>query len=52
MNDSPAPGSRRSYWPREALEAEGNPGPPSAHRGDTQADVLIVGGGYTGLWTS
>lgn len=48
----PRPGLQRSYWLREALAAEGDPGPlPPAH-GDTDHDVVIIGGGYTGLWTA
>ena len=52
-------GARRSWWLREALAAESaaDPGlgsrdaaPPL--RGTTTADVAIVGGGYTGLWTA
>ena len=41
----------RSWWLREALEAdpEGS-SPPLAV--DTTADVVILGGGYTGLWTA
>ena len=40
-----------SYWLREALAAEpGDPCPPL--RGDARADVLVVGGGFTGLWTA
>lgn len=47
-------GARRSWWLREALAAEA-PGlagaaPPLA--GTRAADVVIVGGGYTGLWTA
>jgi len=40
------------WWVEEALEAGlgGEPAPPLA--GDTDADVAIVGGGYTGLWTA
>jgi glycine/D-amino acid oxidase-like deaminating enzyme len=48
MNETP-----RSWWLREALalpEFEGGPAPPL--RGDTIADVLVVGGGYTGMWTA
>src|SRR5438045_2549591 len=42
---------QRSYWLREALANDpGEPCPPLA--GDTDADVLIVGGGYTGMWTA
>ena len=43
----------RSWWLREALalpEFEGEPAPPL--HGDTTADVLIIGGGYTGMWTA
>jgi glycine/D-amino acid oxidase-like deaminating enzyme len=45
------PGAQRSWWLREALAAE--PGAPCpALIGDTNADVVIVGGGFTGLWTA
>ncbi len=45
------PGSQRSWWLREALAAGGEePRPPL--REDLNADVVIVGGGYTGLWTA
>jgi glycine/D-amino acid oxidase-like deaminating enzyme len=46
------PGAQRSWWLREALAAEQNPVscPPLA--GDVNADVVIVGGGFTGLWTA
>jgi glycine/D-amino acid oxidase-like deaminating enzyme len=43
----------RCWWLREAMarpEFAGAPAP--ALRGDTDADVLIIGGGYTGLWTA
>ncbi len=43
----------RSWWLREALAHErfaGPEAPPLA--GDTTADVVILGGGYTGLWTA
>jgi len=48
----PAPGTQRSWWLREALAAEGEvaPAPPLAE--DTTADVAIVGGGFTGMWTA
>jgi glycine/D-amino acid oxidase-like deaminating enzyme len=40
-----------SYWLREALEHDpGEPCPPL--RGEISADVAILGGGYTGLWTA
>jgi glycine/D-amino acid oxidase-like deaminating enzyme len=50
------PGGRRSFWLREALLAEspelaaGVAAPPFAGR--ARADVAILGGGYTGLWTA
>jgi glycine/D-amino acid oxidase-like deaminating enzyme len=40
-----------SYWLREALEADpGAPCPPL--RGEVTADVVVLGGGYSGLWTA
>jgi glycine/D-amino acid oxidase-like deaminating enzyme len=49
--DDVRPGARRSYWLREALARDpGEPCPPLS--GDTRADVLILGGGYTGMWTA
>ncbi|HXF58086.1 MAG TPA: FAD-dependent oxidoreductase [Actinomycetota bacterium] len=51
MDHDLAPGARRSWWLREALRADpGEPCPPLA--GSTEADVVVVGGGYTGMWTS
>ena len=50
------PGRRRSWWLREALAAEPPAlasdvaSPPLA--GSARADVAILGGGYTGLWTA
>jgi glycine/D-amino acid oxidase-like deaminating enzyme len=50
------PGARRSFWLREALSAEpaslaaDAAAPPLAGR--ARADVAILGGGYTGLWTA
>jgi glycine/D-amino acid oxidase-like deaminating enzyme len=41
----------RSWWLREALAAEpGDPAPPLGT--DLTADVVILGGGYTGMWTA
>ncbi|SEM68361.1 putative aminophosphonate oxidoreductase [Pseudomonas sp. ok272] len=41
----------RPFWLAQALDAETcEPCEPLA--GDTDADVCIVGGGYTGLWTA
>jgi glycine/D-amino acid oxidase-like deaminating enzyme len=45
----PSPGT--SYWLREALTADpGEPCPPLS--GELEADVVVLGGGYTGLWTA
>jgi glycine/D-amino acid oxidase-like deaminating enzyme len=45
------PGAQRSWWLREAPAAEpGSNCPPLAR--DVNADVVIVGGGFTGLWTA
>jgi glycine/D-amino acid oxidase-like deaminating enzyme len=41
-----------SWWLEDALAAEGDPQPAPALRGNAAADVAIVGGGYTGLWTA
>lgn len=40
--------TRLGYWIEEAGEVE--PRPPLV--GDLEADVLVVGGGYTGMWTA
>jgi glycine/D-amino acid oxidase-like deaminating enzyme len=40
--------TRLGYWIEEAGEVE--PRPPLA--ADVEADVLVVGGGYTGMWTA
>lgn len=40
--------TRLGYWIEEAGKAK--PRPPLA--GDIEADVLVVGGGYTGMWTA
>jgi glycine/D-amino acid oxidase-like deaminating enzyme len=50
-------GGRRSWWLREALAAEAVSEPHLAAaapplRGTTTADIVILGGGYTGLWTA
>jgi glycine/D-amino acid oxidase-like deaminating enzyme len=49
--------SRRSWWLREALAAESAESPHLAAaapplRGTITGDVVIIGGGYTGLWTA
>ena len=48
----PVPGGQRSWWLREALAEEGDPEPAPALADDTEADVAIVGGGYTGMWAA
>jgi glycine/D-amino acid oxidase-like deaminating enzyme len=50
-------GARRAWWLREALPAEAAAAPHLASaapplRGTTTADVVIVGGGYSGMWTA
>lgn len=52
MRELPVPGRQRSWWLREALAAEGDPAPAQALASDTDADVAIVGGGYTGMWAA
>jgi glycine/D-amino acid oxidase-like deaminating enzyme len=52
MADTPVPGRQRSWWLREAMAAEGDPEPAAALAADTDADVAIVGGGYTGMWAA
>src|SRR5581483_2207256 len=45
--------ARRSWWMEEALaqaELSGPPCPPLS--GDLTADVVILGGGYTGMWSA
>ncbi len=45
------PNAGRSWWLLDALAAEpGEPCPPLSK--DTTADVVILGGGYTGMWTA
>jgi len=41
-----------SWWLEDALAREGDPAPAPPLAGDATADVAIVGGGYTGLWTA
>jgi glycine/D-amino acid oxidase-like deaminating enzyme len=50
--DLPLPGQRRAWWLREALAAERPSLLAPSLFGDTTADVAIVGGGYTGMWTA
>lgn len=51
QHSAPPPGDP-SWWLTEALEAEGTPSPSPALAGEERADVVIVGGGFTGLWTA
>jgi glycine/D-amino acid oxidase-like deaminating enzyme len=46
------PGTTMPWWIEEALAAEGEAEPAPRLDGDAEADVAIVGGGYTGLWTA
>ena len=41
----------QSFWMKQAL-AEEKPASPNPLDGDRKADIAIVGGGYTGLWTA
>jgi len=45
------PGAQRSWWLREALADDPGAECPPLDR-DITADVVIVGGGFTGLWTA
>jgi len=49
-SDTDARNARRCIWLREAIVPGEADAPALA--GDTRADVCIVGGGYTGLWTA
>jgi glycine/D-amino acid oxidase-like deaminating enzyme len=42
----------RAPWLREALADEADAAPGPALAAPTDADVAIIGGGYTGLWTA
>jgi glycine/D-amino acid oxidase-like deaminating enzyme len=48
----PRPGLQRSYWLRDAMSAEADPAPLPPPVESGEYDVVIVGGGYTGLWTA
>jgi glycine/D-amino acid oxidase-like deaminating enzyme len=41
-----------SWWLEDALAREGDPASAPVLQGDATADIAIVGGGYTGLWTA
>ena len=46
------PGKQRSWWLRDALALEKDPIECPPLKKDVKADVVIVGGGFTGLWTA
>lgn len=48
----PVPGLRRAWWLRRALAAEQPTRLAPSLFEDKTADVAIVGGGYTGMWTA
>jgi glycine/D-amino acid oxidase-like deaminating enzyme len=48
----PTPGLRRAWWLREALAAEQPALLAPSLFGEASADVAIIGGGYTGMWTA
>ena len=49
--DALHPGLQRSWWLREALAARQEASCPPLAK-DVTADVVIIGGGFTGLWTA
>jgi putative aminophosphonate oxidoreductase len=48
--NTPKPPTKRPFWLEQAMLAEGDVA--SAFQGSQSADICIVGGGYTGLWTA
>lgn len=48
--DDPSAPRHRSLWIEQALAK--HPGLSAPFEGDAQADVCIIGGGFTGLWTA
>ena len=44
--------TRTGWWLEEATTALGAVEPEPASSGDASADVLVVGGGYLGMWTA
>lgn len=46
----PTKASLHSFWLAQALAAD--PAEPTVLSGTVRADVCVVGGGYTGLWTA
>ena len=53
MNVPTPPDLGRSWWLRECLALPEFRDPPApALSGDVSADIVILGGGYTGMWTA
>jgi glycine/D-amino acid oxidase-like deaminating enzyme len=52
LKASVPPGLATPWWIEEALAAEGEVREAPALRSDAEADVAVVGGGFTGLWTA
>ncbi|WAL98175.1 NAD(P)/FAD-dependent oxidoreductase [Streptomyces sp. Je 1-369] len=48
FTESLSDAKRVSFW----LDDPGRPAPESALTGDERCDLLVVGGGYSGLWTA
>ena len=48
----PVPGRDRSWWLREALAAEDDSTPAPPLRGTERSDVVVIGGGFTGMWAA
>jgi putative aminophosphonate oxidoreductase len=42
----------RSWWLSEAGDGDGEPRPGAVLEGSHRAEVCIIGGGFTGLWTA
>ena len=49
---TPQPGRQRSYWLRDALAEEADPAPLPPPSETASYDIVVIGGGYTGLWTA
>jgi glycine/D-amino acid oxidase-like deaminating enzyme len=52
MQPTVAPGPALPWWIEDALAQEDEHPGPTPLEGDLDADVAIVGGGYSGLWTA
>ena len=49
--DALRPGAQRSWWLRDALASDAGAECPPLRK-SVDADIVIVGGGFTGLWTA